>query len=234
MTGSKEPPMSVDAPQVTEPMGDADALVGKAEEGHRGFNAKKLNVELKDKQLSAAWMKFVPHLEAGWGMNYFFTQPSSLQDQERARWAFLVSLKWPIFTMQSLGAVKVAQADMRKARFELEDAERKLAWDVRQARRDYIAALSSVQIADKWSKLANDGLRLIRASFEVGTSSSLDVTDAQRTASMAAVNLGAKRLDAQIALMKLLRAMGDDIPSALKAEGTALMPVAPPADSSVR
>ena len=59
--------------------------------------------------------------------------------------------------------------------------------------------------------MAKEALTLVEASYNAGTGSSLDVTDARRTSSSAIVNLAAKRLQSQISLLKLLSAVGDDM-----------------------
>ncbi len=92
-----------------------------------------------------------------------------------------------------------------------EEAEYNASLAVRKARRDYLTALSSVEIAENQSRLAKEALALTEASYNAGTGSSLDVTDSRRTASSADLNLMRLRLEAQIALLTLLDAIGEDM-----------------------
>jgi outer membrane protein TolC len=193
------------------PEGNDEDLVRKAEAHHPNIHAKNARAEMQERQLTAAWMKFVPVLEAGWVMNYTFTEISALASQERARWFLSFGLKVPLYSQVNVGAVKESKADYRQSLIDLRDARENASVEVRKARRDYLTALSSVKIADNQAGLAKEALVLTRAAYNAGTGSSLDVTDAQQTASSAAVNLVSKHLEAQIALIKLLRSIGDDI-----------------------
>jgi outer membrane protein TolC len=204
-------PLPVGAPVIIGPEGNEDDLVRKAEAHHPNIHAKNAYADMQERQLTAAWMKFVPMLEAGWVMNYTFTEISALASQERARWFLSFSLKVPLYSQVNVGAVKESKADYQQSLIDLRDAQENISVEVRKARRDYLTALSSVQIADNQANLAREGLVLTRAAYNAGTGSSLDVTDAQQTASSAAVNLVSKHLEAQISLLKLLRSIGDDI-----------------------
>jgi outer membrane protein len=211
MTRVEGMPLPVGAPVIMGPEGNDKDLVRKAEAHHPNIHAKNARAELQERQLTAAWMKFVPVLEAGWVINYTFTEISALSSQERARWFLSFSLKVPLYSQVNVGAVKESKADYQQSLIDLRDARENTSIEVRKARRDYLTALSSVEIADNQANLAKEALTLTRAAFNAGTGSSLDVTDAQQTASSAAVNLVSKHLEAQIALIKLLRSIGDDI-----------------------
>ncbi|MCP4197325.1 MAG: TolC family protein [Proteobacteria bacterium] len=204
-------PLPVGAPVIIGPTGNDEDLVRQAEANHPDINAQSANVDMQERQLTAAWMKFVPMLEAGWVMNYTFTEISALASQERARWFLSFSLKVPLYSHASVGAVKQSKADYQQSLIDLRDARENASVEVRKARRDYLTAISSATIADNQANLAKEALSLTKAAYNAGTGSSLDVTDAQQTASSAAVNLVSKHLEAQIALIKLLRSIGDDI-----------------------
>jgi outer membrane protein TolC len=209
--GSTELYLPVGAPVIPAPGGTDETLVDHAMKHHAEIKAKKLEVTLKSSQLKAAWMKLVPVLQGQWGLTYSFTQPPQVGSQDRARWALTFSLTVPLYSQQNVGAIKTAKAELRQLQIQKEDTKQKLLWDVRQARRDYMTALAAVEIATNQAKLAGEALTLVEAAFGAGTGSSLDLTDAQRTASQAAVNLTGKHLDAQISLIKLLRMVGDDL-----------------------
>ena len=94
---------------------------------------------------------------------------------------------------------------------EQEDIEKNIAVEVRKAKRDYLTALSSVDIAENQAKLAKEGLSLVEISYKAGTGSSLELTDAMNQVSGANLNVITKKLEAQIALLKLLYAVGKDM-----------------------
>ena len=70
---------------------------------------------------------------------------------------------------------------VRKGEIEHKRAERRATLAVRKARRDYLAALASVETAKKQSDLGKEALLLTESAYNAGTGSSLDVTDARRT-----------------------------------------------------
>ncbi|MBW2278515.1 MAG: TolC family protein, partial [Deltaproteobacteria bacterium] len=69
----------------------------------------------------------------------------------------------------------------------------------------------SVETAGRQAELAVEGLLLVEAAYEAGTGTSLDVTDARRTKIAAEFNLAQQQLGAQIALLQLLNAIGEDM-----------------------
>ena len=99
---------------------------------------------------------------------------------------------------------------------EQEDAELNASMAVRQERRNYLTALASVEIAERQSAMGKEALALVEAAYEAGTGSSLEVTDARRTALSAVISLASKKLEAQIALLKLLFAIGEDMSALAK------------------
>ncbi|MBW1810855.1 MAG: hypothetical protein JRJ87_21870 [Deltaproteobacteria bacterium] len=61
------------------------------------------------------------------------------------------------------------------------------------------------------AELASQALRLAESAYENGTGSSLDVTDARRTSRSAEINFSVRRFESQLALLTLLRSVGEDM-----------------------
>jgi outer membrane protein TolC len=211
LTGAGGLPLPVDPPQLNAPDGDDDELVSQALAERSSIRAKREMVELMDRQLDAAWMQLLPTLDAAWGLDYQFTEPGELGSTDRSRWALIFTLTVPIYNHYRYGDLDHKRASLRQAMLQQEDAEQNLSQQVRQLRRDYLTALSSVEIAENQARLAAEALTLVEAAYEVGTGASLDVTDARRTKSAADVNLVTQRLQAQIGLLNLLSAVGRDM-----------------------
>jgi len=204
-------PMPADVPALIVPTGEDGALSQKAIASRPDIKAKRVTAELMDKQLKMAWAQFLPTLDAGWGLQYQFTEPGALGSQDRSRWAAIFTLTVPIYNHFRYGDLDEKRASLRQALLQQEDAEKNIAQEVRKARRDYLTSLTSVAIAERQERLAKEALTLVEASYNAGTGSSLDVTDARRTSSSAIVNLAAKRLQSQISLLQLLSAVGEDM-----------------------
>jgi len=211
LTGSSGLPMPVEAPPMNSPSGDEAELAKRALAQRPDLKSKNLNMELMRKQLDASWMQFVPTLDAAWQFQYQFTKPSELGSTDRSRWTLLFTLSVPIYNHFRYGDLDEKRAALRQAMIQQKDAEENASMSVRKTRRDYLTALSSVAIAERQAILAKEALTLVEASYNAGTGSSLDITDGRRTASSAEVNWAAKRLEAQVALLSLLNAIGEDV-----------------------
>ncbi|MDD5306260.1 MAG: TolC family protein [Deltaproteobacteria bacterium] len=211
LTGTQGLPMPMDEPALAVPTGDEAELVAKAGRSRADLVSKKAMVEAAEKSLDASWMQFLPTLDAAWQLTYQFTKPGDLGSPDRARWVALFTLTVPLYNQFRYADLDLKRASLRQAMIQVDDADRNLALEVRKARRDYLTALASVDIADRQAQLAKEALTLTEASYEAGTGTSLDVTDARRTANAAETNLVAQRLLAQMSLVALLRAVGEDM-----------------------
>lgn len=211
LTGAGGLPLPVEPPPLTSPSGTDEDLVSGAMAARPDVRARQELIELAGRQLDAAWMQFLPTLDAAWGLDYQFTKPGDLGSQDRSRWALIFTLTVPIYNHYRYGDLDYKRASLRQAMLQAEDTEQNVSLEVRKARRDYLTALSSVEIAENQARLATEALTLVEAAYGAGTGSSLDVTDARRTKSAADVNLVAQRLQAQLALLNLLKAIGGDM-----------------------
>jgi outer membrane protein TolC len=211
LTGSEELPLPVETALATAPAGDDAALVERASSTRTDLAAKRAIIAAMEKQLDAAWMQFLPSLDVGWQLQYQFTKPGDMGSGDRSRWALVFTLSVPIYNHFRYGDLDYKRAVLKQAMIDEEDKAAHLGVEVRTARRDYLSALSANAIAERQVALASEALTLIEASYEAGTGTSLDVTDARRTLSATNVNLITTRLKAQIALLALLRAAGQDM-----------------------
>jgi outer membrane protein TolC len=123
----------------------------------------------------------------------------------------MLKLSIPIYNHFRYGDLDYKRAEIKKATLAQDDAALNASLNVRVARRNYLTALASVEIAERQSLMGKEGLQLVEAAYEAGTGSSLEVTDARRTQLSADVNLASKKLEAQVALLKLLAVIGEDM-----------------------
>jgi outer membrane protein TolC len=71
--------------------------------------------------------------------------------------------------------------------------------------------MEQVATAGDISRLAAQALTLAETAYENGTGNSLDVTDARRSSRSAEIDFAVKRFESQLALLQLLRAVGEDM-----------------------
>ncbi|MDJ0766417.1 MAG: TolC family protein [Myxococcota bacterium] len=216
LTGADGLPRPTKTQPITVPQGTEADLIGKAIRDRPDIKAETAKIEMAQTQLDSVWMQFLPTVEAGWRLEYQFTKPGELGSPDRSRWTALLSMSLPIYNHFRYGDLDHKKAALRQSRLQQQDSERNASVAVRKARRDYFTALSSVAIAERQEILANEALTLTKVSYDAGAGSSLELTDARRRFSEATINLATKRLEAQMSLLDLLSAIGQDMMSLAK------------------
>lgn len=210
LTGIGGLPLPSGSPRIEEPETGGEDPVDLALATRRDLRALRMSRELSEDQLTAAWMALLPTVNATWQGTHQFTEMSDMGDPDDTRWSAMVTLSVPLFDWNGYGAIGVQRASLERASLALEDAEQAAGKEVRQARREYLSALRSVENASMRADLAEEMLHVAQTSYEAGAGTSLDVTDARRTASSARVALVASQLEAQLSLIALLQALGED------------------------
>jgi len=211
LTGAGGLPTPVETADLGAPAASEAELVEQAAAKREDLRLKRAVVELADRQVDVAWMQFLPSLNASWQLTHQFTAPSSFGDQDRTRWAAYLVLSVPIYNQTRYADLDIKRAARDKAQLEAEDAAEQSALEVRRTRREYLSAIESVRTATEQAELARETLALTEAEYVSGTGSSLAVTDARRASREAELNLATKRFEAQIKLLALLRAAGEDM-----------------------
>ncbi|MDD5308018.1 MAG: TolC family protein [Deltaproteobacteria bacterium] len=211
LTGTPGLPLPQHGPSFVPPDGTEAQLADRAGSRRTDIRAGRAKVTLQENLLDAVWMQFLPTLSAGWRGSYQFTQMPDMGSQDRSRWAFVLSLTVPIYDQFRYGDLDYKRAALQQATVELKNIEDKASLAVRNSARDYDAALLSIETAERQAALAGEGLALAESAYKAGAATSLDVTEARRGHTSASVNLATLRLRAQIALLTLLDAVGDDL-----------------------
>jgi len=211
LTGTEGLPMPADAPPAAPPAGKSGELEDQAMQNREDLKMKEAVIELSEKQLTIAWMQFLPTLNGSWQLTHQFTEIGAIGDSDKTRWTAYLMLSVPIYSQTRYADLDIKRAAIRRAEIEAEDAQRNAAKEVRSAKRDYDTALDKISTAAEQAQLARESLTLTENSYVLGTGSSLAVTDARRTCMEAEINLAMRQLEAQLSLLKLLRAIGTDI-----------------------
>jgi outer membrane protein len=211
LTGTPGLPLPQPGPPLDPPDGTQEQLADRASSLRTDIKAGRAKVALQENLLNAAWMQFLPTLSAGWQGSYQFTEMADMGSQDRSRWAFVLSLTVPIYNQFRYGDLDYKRAALQQATVELRNIEDKSSLAVRSSARDYHAALLSIETAERQAALAGEGLTLAESAYKAGVATSLDVSEARRAHTSAGVNLATLRLRAQISLLTMLDAAGDDL-----------------------
>ncbi len=211
LTGKGGLPMPEDSAELGPPAESEKELVSSAVNKRPDLKLSRKMIDLNESQLDASWMQFLPTLSASWQLTHQFTLPSAFGSQDRSRWSALLTLSIPIYNHSRYADLDEKRAKVAKSMIETENAEQKASLEVRTTRRDYLTAAKQLETAKEQAALSREALLLAEAAYESGTGSSLEVTDANRTSRQDEVTLAIKRFEVQLALLKLLKTIGEDI-----------------------
>ena len=149
---------------------------------------------------------------AGYGWyNAQYTQPVEL-DHDIHGWNAGGQLSWDIFDgMLTHGKVVQARALYEKSKTDVDDKGRQIELEVRTAYSDFIEAREVLESQQKVQEQADEALREARARAEAGTSTQLDVLDAETSLTQARTTQIQALHDYAVARARLERAIGEDM-----------------------
>jgi outer membrane protein TolC len=149
---------------------------------------------------------------AGYGWyNAQFTPPVEL-DHDIRGWNAGAQLSWDIFDgMLTHGKVVQARALYEKSRTDVDDKGRQIELEVRTAYSDFIEAREVLESQQKVQEQADEALREARARADAGTSTQLDVLDAETSLTQARTTQIQALHDYAVARARLERAIGEDM-----------------------
>jgi outer membrane protein len=149
---------------------------------------------------------------AGYGWyNAQFTPPVEL-DHDIHGWNAGGQLSWDIFDgMLTHGKVVQAKALYEKSRTDVDDKGRQIELEVRTAYSDFIEAREVLESQQKVQEQADEALREARARADAGTSTQLDVLDAETSLTQARTTQIQALHDYAVARARLERAIGGDM-----------------------
>ncbi|MBI5507160.1 MAG: TolC family protein [Deltaproteobacteria bacterium] len=213
LIATKELPLPVEPPPLAAPgVFESSAISSK----RLDLQAAAAGARAADKSLQVSRMQLLPVLAVSGQYGYLFTEPPELGSQDRSRWSAMLTLTVPIYNQLRYADLEQKRAALRQAELRAAELETSVELEVRKARRDYLAALSTATTAERQAALTREALTLTEAAYENGAATSLDVTDAQRNRQTAELNAATQRLRGQMTLLALLHAMGES-PEALAA-----------------
>lgn len=211
LTGKGGLPLPEEGPAIVAPTGGDEALTESGLTKRLDLQTTKKAARLAKKQLRVSWMQFLPTLNASWQLTHQFTDPGSFGSPDRTRWYALLTLSVPLYSHTRYADLDAFRAELKKAKIQIEDAEQQAGLEIRTARRNYLTSLENLDTSLEQASLSREALLLAEKAYESGTGSSLDVTDASRTSRRDEVTLAMRRFEIQLAVLKLLSALGEDL-----------------------
>jgi outer membrane protein TolC len=197
-------------PQLPEQQADFGE---KALEQRPEVAAARQNVELAETQRRGVWLSYLPSL--GLSAAYRAGNAQAFTGQYTS-WFVSLGISWTLWD----GGLREANLREQSARVVEADAQRQLSEartreEVARAKLELENSLANRAKAEEALKTARETQRLTEASFRAGMATYLEVTDATSALTGAEVGFVAERLQASLAALRLLKAVG-----AFEAEGT--------------
>jgi outer membrane protein len=185
----------------------ADEAVATAYAERPDLAAVERQVVAADHLITAARMAFLPALDLNVSARY--SPVISFLRDDRFTWQATVNLTVPIYqgglNRQRLESAHVRMRQAQRARDSLADRVRQ---EVLQARLDLETAAAQLERLEGTATLAEETLDLVRARYEAGVATSLEVTDATTRNFLTQAQVLRGRLDLEMAVLSLARAMG--------------------------
>lgn len=192
-------------PQV-DPKADTVALQQRSLEARADVAAAHESVELSRIQKRGVWLSYLPNL--GVSGAYRIVNAAGFTGQS-ATWAITFAASWTLWD-GGLREANLSEASARVTEYEAtaRKAELTAREEVKRAQLDLESALANRLKAEQTVELAREAQRLVDVAFKAGVATYLEVADANTALSAAEIGLVAERLQASVATLRLLRAVG--------------------------
>jgi outer membrane protein TolC len=181
-------------------------LTDGAENDRPDVKAARLGVELAEKQVQSNQLSYLPNL----GLNARL-QTSNIGGfaNKNTIWAISLGLNWTLFDGGLREAnLRESNAKLAEASAARESTEAKARDELRRAWLDYQSAQANRVKAEEQTKLARENQQIVNVSFNAGTSTYIEVSDANVALMGAELARVAESLNAQLAILRLSKAAG--------------------------
>ncbi|HEX8698734.1 MAG TPA: TolC family protein, partial [Myxococcaceae bacterium] len=178
----------------------------KAVLGRPDVEAAKRNVDLAETGRSATKWRYAPNV--GLSAAYRWANVAGFTGRNTT-WLVTLGLQWTLWdgglreAELREGSAKIAEAEANAR-----NAENKARDEVRRAMLDLASARANRIKAEEQLRLAREGQRLVDVSFKAGTSTYLEVTDANTALAAAETGFVGETLNASLAALRVLKAAG--------------------------
>jgi outer membrane protein len=191
---------------------DLPAAIQQALARRTELVAVRKTAELQRLNVVNAKAGYKPTVQAFAGYNWVNSQFSTDVGEDVRGWNAGGQLSWNIFDgMLTHGKVVQAKALYEKAKTDVDDKGRQIELEVRTAYSDFIEAREVLESQQKVQEQADEALREARARADAGTSTQLDVLDAETSLTQARTTQIQALHDYAVARAKLERAIGEEM-----------------------
>lgn len=195
-------PLEVNLPEVLQ-----QALQKRTE-----LEALRRTVDLQKLNVVSARSGYQPVVSVYAGYGWDSSQFSRSLDDKFEGWSAGAQLNWNIFDgAATYGRVKQAKAQLARSKTDLADQQRQIELAVRTTYSDVMQARETLDSQAKVQEEADEALREARARADAGTSTQLDVLNAQTALTQARTTQITAEHDYAAARANFERAIGNDL-----------------------
>lgn len=174
---------------------------------HPGLREMQANVEIVGAEVKLARSNFTPKVSLVY--DYRWEANNTIKLDSYHTWTLGLVAQFPIFnSFRDYTELRRTQESKKQMEHLQHDYERGLRLQVLQASLNLDAAQKQMVISEKARAEAEENLRVVKNSYEVGLASNLDFLDAQNAKEQARWNFINARYDFLLATSALARAMG--------------------------
>ncbi len=192
-----------------------DDLLEQAAKQRPEMQALAELIEAHHQSVSANQGGRLPHLSLAAGLDYANPNQRAFPPEEKfiPSWDISAVLSWsPNDLLDADRGVAEANADLEKARYDMEALRDALKIEVAQACEEYTSARAAMGAARAGIEAAEESFRVRREQFQAGSAVATEVIDAESELRRARLELVNASIDVRIARARLDRAVGRKIP----------------------
>jgi len=187
-------------------------LIEKALAERPEMAAARANEEIARLLKLDAWAQFMPSLAVTASARY--NHPSVIITGDESYWSVALALTLPLYDGGfRYVAMRDAESQIRQAKAQTRSQAARIEDELRRALIDLDSARALRDEAEQTLRVSRENERLVRAQFDAGTASQVDVSDAESALFSSESNALQQRLSVQIAALRVAKAVGAfDVP----------------------
>ena len=196
-------------------------LLEKALQERPEMAASRANEEIAGWLKTDAWAQFMPSLAVTASARY--NHPSVIITGDESYWSVALALTLPLYDGGfRYVAMRDAESQMRQAKAQTRAQSARIEDELRRAMIDLDSARALRDEADQTLRVSRENERLVKAQFDAGTASQVEVSDAETALFQSEANALQQRLAVDLSALRLAKAVGAfDVPEGAEERGSA-------------
>ena len=188
-------------------------LLEKAIQERPEMAAARANEEIASLLKTDAWAQFMPSLAITGSARY--NHPAVIITGDETYWSVALALTLPLYDGGfRYVAMRDADSQMRQAKAATRSQAARIEDELRRAMNDLDSARALRDEAEQTLRVSRENEKLVQVQFDAGTTSQVEVSDAEAALFQSEANALQQRLGVDLSALRLAKAVGAfDVPS---------------------